>query len=250
MISICIASRGPSLGLWATCVAAHDSLRGIEHEFCLCINGREKTEADCLLERDLAARVYHGKIGLPPPIARDNAAEFARGSILVFMDDHVLPSGDSLAMLAAGVHAGLDVLHAPYSPRPNFEEYYHYILDESLVKGDYSKVPPWNNNPYMAAAGSSGCFAISRDAWEKSGGYGDWFEGFGGEEPFFDLKCWLLGLEVWVDPRLLFYHFSVRQREYDRTKNPRNWELARGVLDAISPLDELVARLRARHISC
>src|SRR5207248_815115 len=42
------------------------------------------------------------------------------------------------------------------------------------------------------------------------GGYGPLclFEGYGGEEMYFDLKMWLLGKKNWIDPKLIHYHFN------------------------------------------
>jgi hypothetical protein len=49
---------------------------------------------------------------------------------------------------------------------------------------------------------------VRKDVWDAVGGYWDGFVGYGGEEPYFDLKCWELGYEVWVDPKIIHYHYA------------------------------------------
>ncbi len=68
--------------------------------------------------------------------------------------------------------------------------------------------------------------------WENIGGYGDHFEGFGGEEAFLNIKAQMLGHEVWLDPEMVYYHFYARSgiRGYERIHNEDNWQASSYIL--------------------
>lgn len=71
------------------------------------------------------------------------------------------------------------------------------------------------------------------------GGYGNHFEGFGGEEAFLNLKAQMLGFEVWLDPEMLYYHFYARSgvRGYERVHNDENWQAGACILGGQSYAD-------------
>jgi len=237
LISICIPSRGPIVGLWATMVACEAQLHDIPHEYCLAITGRELGEPEHLLQKNGAGAVhiYSNPQPLPPPVARNEAAKMASGEWLVFFDDHCIPDtgffehlfGKLICWLVDGeVEGSTWCIHGTYTTHAATHRYYHAILDTANpMKADYSRIAH-STNPYRCASAPTGFFAILREDYLRIGGQGDFWRGFGGEEVYFDLKCWLNGIEVWMDPQLRFYHFSCRSetRGYDKTINDWNYE--------------------------
>ncbi len=218
LFSICIASRGNPLGLWATihaCKALH-----VDAEFLVFLNGTQKEEPHELLEARTNTRLFYVPSPVAPPIARDFLASEAKGDTLCFLDDHVIPVQGFFAPVQS------DVLHCSYQPYFGYDRYYHFIPEPSLpTKGDYAKVP-LAQAPYPCISGPHGGFFVKRDAWERIGGYGDWFQGFGGEEAYFGMKALKHGMSVMLDPARLFYHFSCRAetRGYGKTINHWNYE--------------------------
>jgi GT2 family glycosyltransferase len=75
--------------------------------------------------------------------------------------------------------------------------------------GETLKHPKDDFKPYMIGAGGHGGFAITRSLWDAVGGYGpaNLFFGYGGEEMVFDLKLWRMGHKVFIDPKVIHYHY-------------------------------------------
>lgn len=219
-VSICIPSRGNPLGLWATIHAC--KALGVNAEYLVFLNGQQKLEPHALLEERCGVRMFHMEHEVAPPIARDFLANEAKGDTLCFLDDHVLPVGNFFESVTDGV------LHSSYQPYFGYDRYYHFIPDTELpTRGDYAKQPLGGGQwPYPCISGPHGGFFVARKAWEKIGGYGDWFKGFGGEEAYFGLKARKAGVSVALDPQKLFFHFSCRPpvRGYDKNMNHWNYE--------------------------
>jgi len=219
MISVCIPSRGPALGLWATIASCEDA--GLT-DIHVVVSG-ESSEPHRVMQ-DYGIDIVYGH-ELNAPAARNLAASRASGDYLLFLDDHVIiPPGLPASILELVV----PVWHCAYKPSVgNCMTYYHFFGTVSDVEGDYSKQPcfPW---PYRCASAPSGIMAVQRDVWHDLGGYWDSYVGFGGEEASFDLYAWSRGHGVWIDPRVVVHHFSARadQRGYDKTINHDNYAMA------------------------
>lgn len=218
MFSICIASRGNPLGLWAT-IHACQALN-VDAEYLVFLNGGAKEESHFLLEERANTKIFHSMTPTVPPIARDYLATEAKGDVLCFLDDHVIPVGGFFDPVPC------DVLHTSYQTHRCYQPYYHFVPDRELpTKGDYSKVP-LRGTMYPCLSGPHGGFFVKAEAWKTIGGYGDWFQGFGGEEAYFGWKARKHGLDVQLDPNRLFYHYSCRSetRGYEKTINHWNYE--------------------------
>lgn len=236
--SICIPSRGNPLGVWATIAACETQLAGYEHEYQIVFNGVQEDEPRTLLVDNSDGKVHAQFIRdpVPPPRARDIAASSAKGDWLVFLDDHVIPGERFFERFYTYDEIGMEIVHSSYMPHIGKYRYYHFLRrPDCLIMGDYSRTP-LETSYYPCLAAPHGGFAVKDRAWQDIGGYGDHFVGFGGEEAFFDIKAQMMGYNVWMDPALLFYHFSCRSevRGYDLGLNADNFILGAYLLGGTS----------------
>jgi GT2 family glycosyltransferase len=174
-----------------------------------------------------------------PPQGRNLAASKARGEYLVFLDDHVLPTADWFTEVLL---RRKDLMHGAYKTSlGSAPTYFHFYGIKSMVEGDYRR-EPLTSQPYMCGSAGHSNFAIRREVFEAVGGYWPDYQGFGGEEASFDLSVWAAGYEVWMNPKMLCYHFSARaeQRGYEKTINPFNYQMA------LEKLRDDLPRLKAR----
>ena len=217
-VSVCIPSRGPSIGLWATIVSALEEWP--QAEVIVCVNGRDEDEPLYLLKKHLRVTIIHSQEALHPATARDIAGSHATGDVLMFLDDHVIVPR-SVSLPSEGI------AHYAYHTYPGHPDtYYHFVPgDELPTKGDYAKQPEVYSLFYPCLSGSHAMFAVTRAAWGELGGYGGQWQGFGGEEAYLGLKARLHGIPVTMYPQCVFWHFSARssQRGYLREIDEDNY---------------------------
>lgn len=159
----------------------------------------------------------HEQAACPYPAARNKAAQLAKGQILVFADDHVIPESDFFVHVEADAkRCGL--LHSSYCPILGDCRYYHQTLTPQMTRKDYVTVPN-SETPYFIASANHGMFAVERKKWFDIGGYWSEFPGYGQDEIWLDLKVWQKGYTVMLDPKMGYWHYSVRHREYERTRS-------------------------------
>ena len=231
-ISVCIPSRAQALGLWATICGCANALEDIEHEFIVAVNGRKIDDEETKLLYDSAdsrVTILQSDNVLSPTEARDLAASHAKGEYICFFDDHCIPSHDWFYRVLFNGH---DVLHSSLSAAPGRSRVFHFIPNPgALINGHYERTPAFSKT-YRVLSGPAAGFAIKRAVWENIGGYGDHFEGFGGEEAFLNIKAQMLGHYVWLDPEMLYYHFYTTSgvRGYERIHNCENWQAGAYIL--------------------
>lgn len=249
-VSVCIPSAGPPLGLWAT-ISACEAVRGdAELNYIATVSGRDWGERESLL-REWGVGIIHSTEPLIPPVARNHAANCAKGDILVFFDDHCIPTAGFFGRVEQDfADPNVHLLHGSYLTGPGSPyHYFHFYGIKSMVEGDYRR-QPHSANIHRVGSASHAFFAIRRTVWESVGGYSDYYQGFGGEEASFDLKVWAAGYQVWLDPKLVYYHYSARESErgYEKRIEPKNYESA---LRELAPhLDRLKAKFAVEEIPC
>lgn len=249
-VSIIIPSRADVLGLWATITACETLLEGVPHEFIVVLNGQEMQEAHQLLQERSGVNFVNCGDAIPPPMARNLGVKFAKYPTLCFLDDHVIPTKSFFDW-----DIDAEVVHCSYKTYPRQElRYFHYKFNpECPVKGDYATEPSsdvpiayWDRFYYSCLSGPHGGFLVDRKYFLESGGYDDFWQGFGGEEAYFGLKANLLGKRVVCNPNALFYHFSCRSdvRGYDKTFNEYNFTEGLKRLKALGDLDALLEKFQ------
>lgn len=224
-ISVCIPSRAQALGLWATICGCANALGDISHEFIVAINGRKLDDEETRLLhewKDSKVTVLHTENVLSPTQARDLVAKHAKGDFLCFFDDHCIPTPGWFHRV---LFNDKDILHSSLSAAPGRPRVFHFIRRENaLIDGRYVQYPAFSKTYRCLSAPAAG-FAVKRSVWEHIGGYGEHFDGFGGEETFINLKAQMLGHQVFLDPEMLYYHFYTTSgvRGYERVHNYENW---------------------------
>lgn len=224
-ISIIIAHRGPEMGLWMTVESCMMDLEnsGLTYEFRICSNGEEKLSEDMKRIKHFVEKTGHMGEFLhvvqptSPPSARQMVTENANGKFLFVFDNHCLPYPGYFKRGHDVMEAyHIDFLHSTTRFFAGEGTNYEYKL--SLKRDFWTMEPyrePLKEQPYRIAVAGHGGFAVRNSAWKECGGYWEGFEGYGGEETYTDLKFWLLGKEVWIDPKMIHLHWAG-QRLYKR----------------------------------
>ena len=96
---------------------------------------------------------------------------------------------------------------------------------------------------------------MTRKTWEHIGGFDDFWQGFGGEEVYFDIKARMMGFEVYISPELRYQHFSCRPevRGYDKTFNEWNYDeglrrLRAGIPGQVKSLDDVLNEFSCNRV--
>lgn len=219
-ISIIIPHRGNALGFWTTVTSCENELQtlGESYEYIFITNGETHLNEDTanVIEKvKLSGKSVihkHFEEGLSPPEARQIGSEKASGEYLFFFDNHCIITKDYFKRALLDFEKyDIDLLHSTTQYYFNDPKCYHYTLKlERNFWGQAASVPNEAMKPYRIGVGGHGGFMVKRSSWEEVGGYGPkgLFVGYGGEEVYTDLKFWLYGKSVWLDPLILHYHFA------------------------------------------
>jgi hypothetical protein len=192
--------------------------QGFDYEYIFVANGDPKPGHDTRVLLDFyrksskVAEVIQQDDPLPPPRARQLGMERAQGEIIFLLDNHCQVWRDYFKRSMADYnHYGMDLLHSSYQYYMDEPISYHYTLRLAHnFWGVSNMVPPNIVKPFKIGVGGHGGFSVKRSTWEEVGGYGPegLFVGYGGEEVYTDLKMWLLGKEVWLDPKVHHSHYA------------------------------------------
>lgn len=225
-VSVVIAHRGPEMGLWLTIESCHMALKdsGLTYEFVVVVNGEADLSLDLQAQRHYLKKsghlgdFVHSVEPLSPPSARQLGTWTASGKYLFFLDNHCLVEPTYFVRAVSSMRRhDIGVLHSTTKFWSGDETYYEYKMafrrhfwvdkchEESLS----------DTEPYQIGVAGHGGFAVTREVWDKVDGYWMGFEGYAGEEPYFDLKCWRLGIPVWIDPLMVHRHWAGK-RSYNR----------------------------------
>ena len=193
---------------------------GVDPEFRRLMDSNHmKAHNAKLIERPLDAHPRSAAL------ARNIGAEEAEGDVLWFIDGHILFTPDSVPTTLELLKKA-NVVHLPCSwGGINPDRCYHYNL--TLEKNFWGTNTPYlkSSEPYEVSAFAHHILAISKDDFQRVGGYNPNFHGYGGEEVYFDFKCWMMGLNVMINT---YGHLShvYGVHKYGGT----NWELRRNLL--------------------
>lgn len=229
--TIIIAHRGDPMGLWLTIHACENAIPyWHKYSYVIVINGIDEVPENTYFLREgleaqnkLGAFIHH-RSPLAPPSARQLGAEAATGKILFFFDNHCIPEGIYFdTALARMKELKMDMLHSTTQYWAGRHRHYHYplTLEQNFWVTTIAEKPLSETNPYQIACGGAGGFMVVKEAFDAVGGYGPigLFQGWGGEETYFDLKMAMFGKTNWIDPNTLHWHYAG-ERSYSRHYTP------------------------------
>lgn len=231
-ITVVIPHRGPALGLWATVHSCDEDLKGLPltYDYVVVTNG-EETDLDTtallghMNRSGKLLRHLHSDAALAPPVARGLGASVADGRLLAFLDNHCLVGKRYFERAVADFDSpkhDIGMLHSAYMFYTADGTNYHYRLKLGYnFWAESSHIPQSEFCLYQMAAGGHGGIVVPKEVWDAVGGYGPEgvLVGYAGEELLFDLKLWRYGYKVWIDPKLLHYHYAG-MRSYSRHFTP------------------------------
>ena len=142
------------------------------------------------------------------------------------MDGHNLFLKDSIPTTLKLLDEGVaEVIHQAYGwGGINPDRCYSYKLTLEKDFWGINHKHPVSREPYYIAAFSHNNLCIRKKDFMMVGGYNPNFDGYGGEEVYFDLKCWMMGLRVMVNTRGHIIHVHGT-RKY----KGRSWDLSRNL---------------------
>src|SRR3990167_9317404 len=153
--------------------------------------------------------------------ARNKGAEIARGKYIYFSDAHMaLRPGFFTSMMktvdeSGGlVHGALQFMGA-YPPTDSSMGYGYSIKLGEEIKGTWNNYKVSDKWFYVPAQGHWGVMAL-KEQFVRFGGYPKIHRTYGGGEFYTDIKWWLFGSSVAVEPNAIGYHLaSGRGYSYD-----------------------------------
>lgn len=153
--------------------------------------------------------------GLGAAQARNVGARLAQGKYLVFCDAHVFVQDywleHLLQPLIFGEYQGICPGIAPVE-NPELGGWGQTLKEDFGVKWlpPVSKITPVPILP-------GGCLAVTREAFEYTGGFDDGFRVWGHEDVEFSLHLWLCGFSLAVNPAVLVLHVFRPKHPYPVT---------------------------------
>jgi glycosyltransferase involved in cell wall biosynthesis len=147
--------------------------------------------------------------------ARTLGFQEVKGEITIFADSHIIVHGDTIARMVNLLQSPeINLLHTPVATlgddpaNPNRGYAYKLCLQRKFW-GEYTN-RNLKDEPYTVAMGG---FAFCGGRTKFLRELGLWHEGFQGSysggEQYIDLKVWMLGGKVWIDPNSLILHSSI-----------------------------------------
>lgn len=242
---IVIAHRGPEMGLWMTIASIEQELarsgvskvgfafggpltytrRDYDYNYYIVENGvHEQDWATKLLVEDVEHLQRMGRYTvihdpMSPPAARNLGASQGTAPVIFFFDNHVMVQPgyfDSALHTLQATDA--DAVHSVTRFYPGGPSGYHYRFTLERNFWGYQVQDPASDQPYRVAAGAHGGWAIKRSVWEELGGYWDGFEGYGGEESYFELMMGMRDKISYLDPQMVHWHHpGIRPYERDKS---------------------------------
>lgn len=157
-------------------------------------------------------RILHDPI-MGNVTARNKGAKIARGEYLFFSDAHMSYRYGTFKRAIETIDESGGMVHGTVQWMGGYEPAYPSV-QYSLKIGE-KLWGTWNNatvssDDWFYIPVSGHCFlGMKRQQFLDFGGYNDWFRCYGGGELYLDLKWWMLGSSVVVDPRIVSYHLSA-----------------------------------------
>jgi len=178
--------------------------------------------------------------------ARNKGAEIAKGKYLFFSDAHMSYSPEFFKHILKAVDETHGIVHAPiawmggYPPQenggaPHGLGFQYTIKLGEEIKGTWNPYVVSNEEAFYIPALGHCSLAMDREQFLDFGGYPKIHRCYGGGEFYLNMKWWMFGSTVAVEPKAIGYHLaSSRGYSYnhdDYLHNVINIGLALGMDD-------------------
>jgi glycosyltransferase involved in cell wall biosynthesis len=152
---------------------------------------------------------------------RNKGAKLARGKYLFFSDAHMAYSPGFFKKMIRAIDETDGVVHGAigwlggYPPKDQDFGYQYTMKLGEEIKGTWANYKLCDDYFYIPFQGHC-CLGVKREQFLKFGGYPEYHRCYGGGEFYFDIKWWMLGSRVSVEPNALAYHLcSSRGYSYN-----------------------------------
>lgn len=203
-------------------------LKPSEFEIIICANcindwyGQTKDRRACggTVDFLMPRGIYWNKVlrVLYDPIAgnhstRNKGAKLARGKYLFFSDAHMSYKIGYFKRMIRAIDETQGLVHGTigwlgaYPPSTSMGYQYTIKLGEE-IKGTWNNYCLTDDYFYIPLQGHC-CLGMLREQFLKFGGYPEYHRCYGGGEFYLDMKWWMFGSKVSVDPQAIAYHLSA-----------------------------------------
>ena len=262
-LSIVIPAYGKDdpIGLWSTIEACIFDLQGSEltYDFRICSNGvdapteTEKKIEHYLTKAGLVSKWLHTREAQCPARARQLLGSDCDSKYMFLFDNHCLPCH---GYFKRGVETmekyDVDLLHSVTKMFTGYRIDFEYRLTlEKNFWADEGYETSKQPTPYKIAAGGHGGIIHRTSTFKEIGGYWEGFNGYGGEEIYYDLKCWLLGKNVYIDPLFVHAHYAPTERKYQRRSSEGyflNMLMAANIIGGKRWLDKVYSKIKNQTV--
>lgn len=145
--------------------------------------------------------------------ARNKGAKIAKGKYLFFSDAHMSfrPGAFKRAIQAidesGGIVHGAVQWMGGYEPAQPSLQYSIKVGEKLWGTWNMAEI---SHDSWFYIPCSGHCFlGVDREQFLNFGGYNDYFRCYGGGELYLDMKWWMFGSVVVVDPTIVVYHLSA-----------------------------------------
>jgi glycosyltransferase involved in cell wall biosynthesis len=264
LVSVVIGCRNEFPQILGTIYSIHEELEhfGYPHEFVVVDNLSTDSMAEILEDRMRRwvrcglLRVLKYEERGANVLVRNIGSQKARGEVLVICDAHVSIKVGTLDLMIHGHlergglwHSAINI----WGDTTDIRCYgYDLKLEEKFWGNLCRRIPDAafreNGNgkepePYRVPMASHCLLVAGRKEYLELRGYNEKFQVYGGGEPYLDLKYWLLGKEVWIEPRGLVRHAFGLKAGWRRARGAKRmdhpvWVRGKGLTQDLEEGDE------------
>lgn len=220
-LSIVIPSHKDAAGLWYTVVAALADLENDfapgEYEIIGVIDGPEDDQSIITnMKQQKMCKLLFTNTGTPQKNRHIGLLE-AEADYVFFLDSHVIPSRGFFkrVLQTAEEHSDVAIVHAAHCFWKRDKMNFGYNMDWMNYFWSFkSEIAPQRSDAaYPICLSGHGAMCVNKKLYLQIGGYWDALQGWGGEEPQLNLKVWLLGYRILMEPRVYHWHFMPSKRQ-------------------------------------
>lgn len=260
-ISVVITARNEYPIVLPTILSFHEELAHFDYPHEIIVVDNMSTDDTSAILRDRFRRwIRCGLLKVVPyndrpanVLVRNVGVREATGEVVVLADAHLSVKIGTLDAMIQTWQRGGGLVHSCtqiWGDTSDIRCFGYKLALEQKFWGSLSRfVPPeiaklQDPKPaYVVPMASHCCLLAGRDEYLEIRGYNERFRCYGGGEPYLDLKYWLLGKKVWIQPNGLFRHafgtdVSWRKAGSDRKTAAPVYVKGKGLVSGLKAGDE------------